>query len=58
MAEQQCSGLAIQRVIRIRVSEQLGKEDFEDVDHIYGHIRLCILEQWDGHQTWVTTSGL
>ena len=35
MPHQKCSSLAVQWVIRVRVSEELREEDFENVDHIY-----------------------
>jgi len=34
LAHQECSGFAVQRIGGVRVAEELGQEDFEDVDHV------------------------
>ena len=33
-SHQQCSGFAVQGVCWVWISEELGKEDFKDVDHV------------------------
>jgi hypothetical protein len=45
---QQRSGLAIQRVSRIGVSQQLWQEDLEDVDHIV-HRRPSLVDDVETH---------
>lgn len=43
LAHQERSSFAVQRIGGVRVAEELGQKDFEDVDHVE-HGRPCLVD--------------
>lgn len=48
LSHHQSCRLAIERVLRVRIPQQLGEEDFEDVDHVE-HGRPCLVDNVEAY---------